>query len=414
MAKTILLTRRRNDLLEQTLNTSQSTAPAISVIIPAYNAAPFLRQAIDSVLSQTRPGIEIIVVDDGSTDATPEILACYGNLIQTIRQANQGLSAARNTGIAAASGAWFTFLDADDLWLPGFARTMLDAVHSHGTNIGVLACSWQYIDTASNVIGVRAVPTCEEVTLAQLLVGNRFPPMAAIVRRDWVQKVGGFDPEINGVQDWDFWLRLARAGCPIRWISDVLVSYRQVPGSMSRHVEMMRDNGFKVLDKVFESPTPPLDLVSQRELAYGLVKVWAGANFLGIGLTQDGLTEFSEALMTYPALFNDLRTYFAILCAEQPLVWRGTGHELDLQTAEERLRQILALVFEQEPTLAAIYRSHSQQLSHQAIARLANMQGNPRLAFEHALRSLVHRPSGSGFQDLFRFAARTLIARNQE
>jgi len=91
---------------------------SISVVIPAYNAAKFLPRAIDSVLAQTRKAHEIIVVDDGSSDNTPEIAARYAGSVRFIRQANAGASVARNTGIEAATGDWIAFLDADDEWLP--------------------------------------------------------------------------------------------------------------------------------------------------------------------------------------------------------------------------------------------------------------------------------------------------------
>lgn len=386
----------------------------LSVIIPAYNAAPYIRQALDSVLDQLRPNIEIITVDDGSTDATPEILAGYGDRIRTIRQHNQGLSAARNRGIAMASGAWLAFLDADDLWLPNFAASMLAVTSRSNKETTVICCGWQYVDQDGKAEGKSIFPPSDQIDVAKLLWGNAFPVHAAIVQRDSVSNIGGFSTDCYGVQDWKLWLDLSLIGARFTSLREVLVQYRQVPGSMSRNVTRMRDNGFQVLNKVFDSSLLPPHLASLREHAHGLVRIWAGVNFFGIGLRQEGLAEFTEALTSQPALLGDSRTYYAILCAEQPLAWRGTGHGLDLQTAEERLNQILALVFKQEPALAAIYRSRSQQLSHQAIARLANMQGNPRLTFKHALRSLVHRPSGSGFQDLFRFAARTLIARNQE
>ena len=90
----------------------------VSVVVPAYNYARYLPKAIDSALGQTHPPLEVIVVDDGSTDDTPRVLAAYADRIRVIRQANQGAGAARNAGIAAARGEYVAFLDSDDLWHP--------------------------------------------------------------------------------------------------------------------------------------------------------------------------------------------------------------------------------------------------------------------------------------------------------
>ena len=90
----------------------------VSVVMAAYNYAPYISEAIESVLAQTRPPLDVIVVDDGSTDATPEVLAAFGDRIRVLRQTNQGASAARNRGIEAARGEYIAFIDADDVWKP--------------------------------------------------------------------------------------------------------------------------------------------------------------------------------------------------------------------------------------------------------------------------------------------------------
>ncbi|MCB0254097.1 MAG: glycosyltransferase [Anaerolineae bacterium] len=399
--------------MEKAINTNRRIQTGLSVIIPAYNAAAYVRQTIDSALNQTRPGIEIIVVDDGSTDATPDILASFGDRIRTIRQPNQGPAAARNRGITSASGTWLAFLDADDLWLPDYARIMMERAKQTSEDVAAIACGWQHIDVNGIPEGQAVALNFKSVSFKQLLLGNRFPPVAVVARRSAVMLSGGFDESIYGVEDWDLWLQMTLRGYKIISVREVLAAYRQVPGSVSRNVIRLRDNSFKVLGKVFESSLLPPHLASLRELAYGLVKVWAGVNLFGVDLRQDGLTELTDALISYPALLNDSRAYYAILCAEQPLAWRGTGHELDLLAAEKRLKQIIAQAFQNQPALATTYRSRSQQLSHQTLARLANMQGNPQLAVTHAWRSLTHCPSISGFQDLFRFAAKSLVTRNR-
>src|SRR5688500_9583140 len=104
------------------------TKALVSVVIPAYNYGHFVTEAVASALNQTHPHVEVIVVDDGSTDGTADILKPFGSRIRYIYQPNRGLSAARNTGIRAARGEWVAFLDADDLWHPSKTETQLSAV----------------------------------------------------------------------------------------------------------------------------------------------------------------------------------------------------------------------------------------------------------------------------------------------
>lgn len=396
--------------MEQAMTANQQIPIDLSVIVPAYNAAAYIKQAIDGALSQAGLGIEIIVVDDGSTDATPEILARYGDRIRTIRQPNQGPAAARKRGIASALGAWLAFLDADDLWLPDFVRVMIACAKQAPENVAVIACGWQHVDINGAPIGLAVSLDFKRLSFERLLLGNRFPPVAVVARRSAVMLSGGFDESIYGVEDWDMWLRMALRGYEITSVPEVLAAYRQVPGSVSRNVMRLRDNSFRVLDKVFEQPSLPPGLASLRERAYGLVKIWAGANFFGIEAGREGLAEFIEALAVYPALFDDIDTYYAILCAEQPLAWKASGVKLDLSAAEARLKHVVEQVFHQRPELSAIHKVRCQQLSCQVLAKLATLQGSRTQALRYAWRGLVRRPSRAGFRS-FLLTAKSFLVR---
>lgn len=387
--------------------------PTLSVIIPAYNSARYLPETIESVLTQAGSDVEIIVVDDGSTDATPEVLAHYADRICIIRQANQGLSAARNRGIAQASGSWLAFLDADDLWLPQFAETMFAALSSDMATAGVISCGWRYVDANGQAIGRDVTPAVERVTFAQLLTGNRFPPLAAIVRREFAVNIGGFDLTIDGVQDWDFWLRLAQAGHEIRCLRQILVSYRQVPGSMSRNVALMRDNGIAVLDKLFAQPGLQHDILAQRETVYGLIKLWAGANFYEIQRPDQGDEEFRQALTSFPAILFERETYYAIICATQSRERKGSATGLNLADAEARLWSIIGAAFEASPPPAARRRA-ALALAHQELAGFARRQGRRRLALRHVLQSMKYAPDAAAFGRAARILAASLLRPTSE
>lgn len=379
----------------------------LSVIVPVYNGAPYLRQAIDSVLAQKSHGIELLVVDDGSTDDTPDILAAYGAKITVITQPNRGLSTARNVGVAAARGRWLAFLDADDFWLPDFARRMLEAAAA--PQCGILACSWIYVERDGRPIGPPKLPAHSRVTLVDLLQGNRFPPVAMLVRRDLVKRIGGFDPTIDGVQDWDLWLRLASEGHVIECIPDVLAAYRLTSGSMSRNVLLMRDNEFHVLDKYYAQTDLPDAAYALRDLAYGLVTLWAGAGHYEGGNAAAGMAEFINGLADHPALLHSRETYYAILCAEQALPFRGvTAVGLDFLTAEDRLQRILAGA-RARGGLTAAEEAQGLALGYHVLAELAAIRGDVALAARSELRSLSYRPSLRSLYNLLRVSARAML-----
>jgi glycosyltransferase involved in cell wall biosynthesis len=200
------------------------THPSISVIIPTYNRAGKLKEAIDSVLAQDYDDFELIVVDDGSTDDTLQILKAYGAKVKVIRQRNQGVSAARNRGIAAASGGLMAFLDSDDLWLPGKLTTQIDFFKK---TPDALICQTEEIWIRN---GVRVNPKERhrkysgmifEQSLALCLVS----PSAVMVRRGLFEKFGLFDESLPACEDYDMWLRVS-CRCPVYLINKPLIIKR--------------------------------------------------------------------------------------------------------------------------------------------------------------------------------------------
>jgi len=202
-----------------------SRAPEISVVIPTYNSAHSLPDAIGSVRAQRWPNLEILVVDDGSTDRTDRVLAdLAGPDMHVIRQQNHGPAAARNSGIAAASGEWIAFLDADDLWLPGKLERQFDAIRCT-PHVGFC-----YSDSLVQTTDGRTEKTkCRrprEATFLELLWGNMMSTATVLVRRDCFQVVGHFDPELRTGEDWDMWLRLATCFETV-WVREPLALIRK-------------------------------------------------------------------------------------------------------------------------------------------------------------------------------------------
>jgi hypothetical protein len=154
----------------------------VSIIIPAYNYARYLPGAIDSALAQTHPHKEVIVVDDGSTDDTPEVIAHYGERVRGIRQANAGLSAARNTGIQAAQYPYVAFLDADDLLGPAFLAELMESFQKLPEDYGLVACDCLKFRGDGEIIPQKKLKpeTAREITTAQLVLRNQFVADAVV------------------------------------------------------------------------------------------------------------------------------------------------------------------------------------------------------------------------------------------
>ncbi len=198
--------------------------PAVSVIIPTYNRRHLVREAVDSVLAQDFGDTELIVVDDGSTDATAEALAVYGRRIRVIRQSNRGVSAARNAGIRAARAPLIALLDSDDLWLAG--KLVIQTAFFQA-NPDALICQTEEIWMRN---GLRVNPRKKhrkpsgdifERSLELCLVS----PSAVMMRRRLLDEVGLFDESLPACEDYDLWLRVA-CRHPVYLIDDPLIVKR--------------------------------------------------------------------------------------------------------------------------------------------------------------------------------------------
>lgn len=222
----------------------------VSVVIPAYNYAHFLPDAINSALAQTYPKVEIIVVDDGSTDATPEVAAKYGDRIRYIRKVNGGLPAARNTGIQHASYPFIGFLDADDQWKPEFLTRALGEFARLPAEFGVVAAQALYVDQDGVPFELKAMTwgVHGRMDHRDILIKTRFSPSAVVARKSALETAGLFDESLRSSEDRDMWIRIG-AKFPIFLQADRLALIRRHRTSMSRNADRMKANIRRVLQK---------------------------------------------------------------------------------------------------------------------------------------------------------------------
>lgn len=241
----------------------EHSTPLVSVIIPAFNTARYIAEAIESVLAQTYSRHEIIVSDDGSTDKTREVLEPFKEKVRYLYQENRGVSAARNLGVRFAKGDLIAFLDADDVWLPRRLEKQMGFLEKHpdvsmvfadcelfsrsgtvaGSFLGEKKCFGNFIG------GERVIPDAFE----RLLDENYIPTSTVILKRGSFQGVGGFDESLRSVEDRDLWLRIA-VKHPVGCVPDVLSRKRLHSENISSdQVEALRSQ-IRVYTKILGDP----------------------------------------------------------------------------------------------------------------------------------------------------------------
>ena len=269
----------------------------VSVVIPNYNYARFLREAVDSVLGQTYGDIEIIVVDDGSTDASKSILDEYGSRITVIFQQNQGVSAARNNGVAASGGEFLAFLDADDAWLPEKVKKQVTMLRED-PSLGLVHVGVEEIDDEGRVTGHRTDGLSGNVS-AELLLFERSVILGGgsglMVRRSVFGEIGGFDTRLSTSADWDLFYRIASRH-PIGFVPECLLRYRYHGSNMHGKISVMEHDMLLGYEKAFANGTP-----TDRGRAYGnLYKTLAGSFFVA-GRYRDFARNTLRSLWSRPA-----------------------------------------------------------------------------------------------------------------
>jgi glycosyltransferase involved in cell wall biosynthesis len=232
--------------------------PRVSVIVPAYNAAVYLPYAVDSVLAQTYPNWEIVIVDDGSTDDTRAVVDSYRpklrDKLQYIYQPNKGLPAARNTGMRAASGEFIALLDADDVWLPQRLErgaAMMDA----GPGVGLVHARVVRINALGDITGqLKVKPKYMSGNIARDIYTRRVHIVCPTVlfRKTCLQTAGWFDETMQATEDRDLWFRIALRD-KVAYIDEVLAYYRLSPSSMTSNLDRLLKGQLYFVAKHYKS-----------------------------------------------------------------------------------------------------------------------------------------------------------------
>jgi glycosyltransferase involved in cell wall biosynthesis len=272
------------------------TSPIVSVIIPTYNYGHFVVEAVKSALVQTFRNLEIIVVDDGSTDDTARRLEPFRNDIRYVYQENQGLSSARNTGIRMALGEWIALLDADDIWHPEKTDVQLAAALENGRP-GLIGSP----PSASLPERLPPHPEVRSLHIQDFLTSSKTGPSGTLIRRGCFDVVGLFDEHLRSIEDRDMWLRVA-AKYPAMQVCSPCWWYRPHAGQMSRRASRMIENYEKVLTKFF---TEHPEHISLRKLAWSYLYFDGGWAFLDEGDKATARTLMAKSFYLRPWSLGD-------------------------------------------------------------------------------------------------------------
>ena len=276
--------------------------PSISAVIPVYNGERYLSDAISSVLAQTHQVRECLVIDDGSTDATPEVAARFSAPVRYVAQPRAGVSVARNRGAELATGELVAFLDHDDAWLPRKLELQAEALVREQAALAL--CAVSVVDADGRLMRVQRVRARHDLLTGMLTFDGTVTVSCSstgLVRRASFLQMGGFDPTLSTSADWDLLVRNLLKG-RLAYVDQALVRYRIHGANMSQDVGAMERDMRRAVAKVFSDPTLPDVIRRRRRRAYaGLYRMLAGS-YRDAGQWNDVLRTSARALRYHPAV----------------------------------------------------------------------------------------------------------------
>jgi len=368
----------------------------VSVIIPNYNQTRYVGQALQSVFRQTYHNYEIIVVDDGSTDNSYEVIKGFGGRVRYIRQENRGLASARNTGIIAAQGELISLLDADDQWSPTYLETMISLINKF-PSAAVYYCLAHGMDIKEielpQIFG-GPIPLPEKL-YSTLLKGNFINACTITMRRSVVIKEGLFDPMLKSCEDWDLWLRLSPK-YEFIGIKEYLVRYRIHGSSLSTDLQMMQQATRTVVEKHFGLEDEDRTAWSeQKHKAFGgLYRFCLLSSIQRKNDWQSGVNSIRQALLTDPTLAKDLDMFYELALGNQPIGYRGSDQHLDLSENAKLVEKLLYETFTSGTNNdISPVRNLAYGTAYYALGLVAYNTGDRRNSRRYLCKALTHNPA---------------------
>lgn len=298
------------------MNPNTDRKPKVTVVIPAYNAMRYIAETMDTVLAQTYQDFEVLVVNDGSTDETPNWVNQISQKepkVRMVSQANKGLAGARNTGVANARGKYIAFIDADDLW----ERTKLEQqVNSLESNPKAGLCyTWTALADSEGRATGRVIASHAEGDVWQQMTEMNIVCCGStpMIRRSCFDDVGEFSVDVSPSDDWDMWWRIA-AKYSFTVVKEPLIRYRQHPNNSSKKCEHMLKTSRILIERNFANA--PLELLHLRNRSYGCIYLYLAWRAIENNDYQQAQEFRAQAIAHRPQLAysaKSIRLYIAIL-----------------------------------------------------------------------------------------------------
>lgn len=274
--------------------------PTVTVLVPTYNRAALLGEAIHSILQQTFSDFEIVVIDDGSTDATGSVLAALDDpRVRAIHQDHHGICAALNAGLRAARGKYVARLDSDDLWQPDLLATLVPVLDSR-PEVGVAYAQADALDEGVVVPHIQGLPLrFPDDSLLSLVYDDCTCNIALLARRECLELAGPYDETLIANEDWDLWLRVARHcrfACVERVVARIRWHAGNLTGTGSTQLSRVLASRTVPLDKLFANPDLPPQVRAMRSTAYANVHLFGGLRWWQAGNRGAAMKEFRLVL----------------------------------------------------------------------------------------------------------------------
>ncbi|MBC7234416.1 MAG: glycosyltransferase [Chloroflexi bacterium] len=315
--------------------------PTASIVIPTYNRAHLLGEALASLLAQTYGDWEALIVDDGSTDHTAEVVASLADArIRYLYQNHGERSAARNRGLTEALGDYIAFLDDDDLYEAHALESEICFLDDHA-EIDVICGGTRVVDAEGRKeLVVRPWETRPPPTILNIALGLvQFPMCSVMFRRTALSRLDHwFDPALNLAEDADFFARLAIGGCRFAWLPRVVSTYRIIHTDRSLHVLLDFGRGYRaMLDKLFARPDLPAEVRARRKEAYIRLRLSCACTAYAYGAVNLAQRELLQAVILEPDLQSPL-----LLDIFRASVLRTARHHWAVEDAHEYVEYVLA------------------------------------------------------------------------
>jgi glycosyltransferase involved in cell wall biosynthesis len=285
----------------------------VSVVIATYNMGRYLPQAVQSVLGQSYANVDVQIVDDGSTDETPSVLKQWDDhpRVRIHSQANAGKARAMNQGVALSGGSFIAFLDADDVWLPEKLSRQMPLFAGH-SEVGVVYSDYERMDGEGAALPKGPTHMHRGRVSGPLLIENFVPYSTGIVRREYFERIGGFDERIRMGLDYDLWLRLS-AYCQFDFIPAPTARYRIWAGQMSKNYHQRYKSGISIMQNFLEHNP---DAVGQEVVRTAWAHTYTGRGNVILWQEKDRRAAFRDylrALSFQPAYWPAWRSLLRAL-----------------------------------------------------------------------------------------------------